>query len=154
MKINKYFLSQIIKEEIRSVLYEEVDLQKIKSIFIDYRNWISKNPTKKSNILPNIEIDLKKAAPNMSNEQILAALDGEIDKQLFSFAKTILMRDKNVLFPSDKLDSYEMSITPDEQNVYQVYNKQDPDPGFMRVPKDDEAYDQEDVRKDRKTLVK
>ena len=54
---------------------------------------------------------------------------------------------------SDKLDNYEMSITPDEQNVYQVYNKQDPDPGFMRVPKDDEAYDQEDVDRDRKTLT-
>ncbi len=154
MKINKYFLSRIIKEEIKNILYEEDIERDLINIFIAYRNWISKNPTKKSNIIPNIEKKLKRIAPSMSNQDILDALEGKIDRQLFSFAKNILLRDKNVNFATDKLDSYEMSIAPDEQNIYQVYNKQDPDPGFMRVPKDDEAYDQEDVRKDRKTLVK
>jgi len=154
MKINKFFLSKIIKEEIKQVLYEEDIERELISLFISYRNWISKNPTKKNNIIPNIEKKLKKIAPHMSSKDILDSLEGKIDRQLFSFAKNVLMRDKNISTQSDKLDNYEMSITPDEQNVYQVYNKQDPDPGFMRVPKDDEAYDQEDVRKDRKTLVK
>jgi|688.fasta_scaffold181384_1 hypothetical protein len=154
MKINKLFLSKIIKEEIKLVLYDEDVVKEIIQIFISYRNWISKNPTKKNNIIPNIEKKLKKIAPHMSSKDILDSLEGKIDRQLFSFAKNVLMRDKNISTQSDKLDNYEMSITPDEQNVYQVYNKQDPDPGFMRVPKDDEAYDQEDVRKDIKTLVK
>ena len=154
MKINKLFLSKIIKEEIKLVLYDEDVVKEIIQIFISYRNWISKNPTKKNNIIPNIEKKLKRIAPHMSSKDILDSLEGKIDRQLFSFAKNVLMRDKNISTQSDKLDNYEMSITPDEQNVYQVYNKQDPDPGFMRVPKDDEAYDQEDVRKDRKTLVK
>jgi len=154
MKINKLFLSKIIKEEIKLVLYDEDVVKEIIQIFISYRNWISKNPTKKNNIIPNIEKKLKKIAPYMSSKDILDSLEGKIDRQLFSFAKNVLMRDKNISTQSDKLDNYEMSITPDEQNVYQVYNKQDPDPGFMRVPKDDEAYDQEDVRKDIKTLVK
>jgi hypothetical protein len=154
MKISKHLLSQIIKEEIKLVLYDEDAVKEIIQIFISYRNWISKNPTKKNNIIPNIEKKLKRIAPHMSSKDILDSLEGKIDRQLFSFAKNVLMRDKNISTQSDKLDNYEMSITPDEQNVYQVYNKQDPDPGFMRVPKDDEAYDQEDVRKDRKTLVK
>ena len=154
MKISKHLLSQIIKEEIKLVLYDEDVVKEIIQIFISYRNWISKNPTKKNNIIPNIEKKLKRIAPHMSSKDILDSLEGKIDRQLFSFAKNVLMRDKNISTQSDKLDNYEMSITPDEQNVYQVYNKQDPDPGFMRVPKDDEAYDQEDVRKDRKTLVK
>ena len=154
MKISKHLLSQIIKEEIKLVLYDEDAVKEIIQIFISYRNWISKNPTKKNNIIPNIEKKLKRIAPHMSSKDILDSLEGKIDRQLFSFAKNVLMRDKNISTQSDKLDNYEMSITPDEQNVYQVYNKQDPDPGFMRVPKDDEAYDQEDVRKDIKTLVK
>ena len=52
-----------------------------------------------------------------------------------------------------QVGSYYPSINDRLANAIQVYNKQDPDPGFMRVPKDDEAYDQEDVRKDRKTLT-
>ncbi len=46
MKINKLFLSKIIKEEIKLVLYDEDVVKEIIQIFISYRNWISKNPTK------------------------------------------------------------------------------------------------------------
>ena len=96
---------------------------------------------------------IKSLAPNFSFSDIHRMLDGKIDRQLMSFISNALKRDPHMTGFSDKLDSYEMSISPEEQNVYQVYNKQDPDPGFMRVPKDDAAYDQEDVRKDKKTLV-
>jgi len=154
MKINKLFLSKIIKEEIKNILYEDNIEQELISAFIQYRNWIVKNPTKSKDTLPDLEKKLKNIAPSLSNTEILNMLEGKIDRQLFSFVKNILTRDQNVSNFSDKLDNYEMSISPDEQNVYQVYNKQDPDPGFMRVPKDDEAYDQEDVRKDQKTLVR
>jgi len=153
MKINKNFLLKIIKEEIKSVLYEDNIEQDIISIFVQYRNWITKNPTKAKNTIPDFESKLKKIAPSMSDQDILDLLDGKIDRQLFTFAKNILTRDKNITNFSDKLDNYEMSISPDEETSHQVYQKKDPDPGFMRVPKDDAAYDQEDVRKDRKTLV-
>ena len=155
MKINKYLLSRIIKEEIKKVMYEEDTgpERELVDLFVQYRNYFSKNPTKNKDELPDFEAKIKQIAPNYSPEQIVHMLQGKIDRQLFSFIKDILLRDRNMKTQSDKLDNYEMSITPDEQNVYQVYNKQDTDPGFMRVPKDDEAYDQEDVRKDRKTLT-
>lgn len=153
MKINKHFLSKIIKEEIKNVLYEEHIEQDLISAFVQYRNWITKNPTKTKDTIPNLQAKLRKIAPSMSEQEILNLLDGKIDRQLFTFAKNVLTMDKNVTNFSDKLDNYEMSISPEEEKSYQVYNKKDPDPGFMRVPKDDAAYDQEDVRKDRKTLV-
>ena len=180
MKVNKSFLSQIIKEEIKHVLYEEEGikghmnaLKRISQmkdvafgedndavvrglipIFVKYRNYLTKNPTKNKEVYTNLEKEIKTFAPDLSGPQILTMLDGKIDRQLLTFVANLLKRDKRMAAFSDKLDNYEMSISPEEeQNVYQVYNKQDPDPGFMRVPKDDEAYDQEDVRKDRKTLT-
>jgi hypothetical protein len=179
MRVSKLFLSKIIKEEIKRILYEEAEeadelnatkrLAQIKSynstdsdsgierrlinLFVKYRNIISKNPTHNKLNLSHFENQIKDTAPDMSPEDIVDLLQGKVDRQMFSFIKNILLRDRNMKTQSDKLDNYEMSITPDEQSVYQVYNKQDPDSGFMRVPKDDEAYDQEDVRKDRKTLT-
>ena len=155
MKINKHFLSRIIKEEIKKAVYEEENglERKIINLFVQYRNYFSKNPTQNKSSLPKFELILKKIAPDIAPEEIVQMLQGKVDRQLFSFIKDILLRDKNMKTQSDKLDNYEMSISPDEQNVYQVYNKQDPDPGFMKVPKDDKAYDQEDVRKNRKTLT-
>lgn len=181
MKVNNIFLSKIIQEEIKKALYEDEEeiekkvnaakrLQQIQStssnedeeevlrrlidVFKDYRNILTKNPTDNKEMVTNVEKDIKAIAPNLTGPQILQMLDGKIDRQLLTFISNLLKRDKRMSSFSDKLDSYELSISPEEQNVYQVYNKQDPDPGFMRVPKDDEAYDQEDVRRDIKTLTK
>ena len=153
MKINKYFLSKIIKEEIKKILYEEDIERELISLFVKYRNHLTKNPTHNRAVKSVLDKKIKLLAPNLSFSDIHKMLDGKIDRQLMSFISNALKRDPHMTGLSDKLDSYEMSISPEEQNVYQVYNKQDPDPGFMRVPKDDAAYDQEDVRKDRKTLV-
>ena len=153
MNINKFFLSKIIKEEIKKVLYEEELERELISLFVRYRNYLTKNPTHNKAIKNVLEKKLKQIAPKMSFDEIYNMLRGKIDRQLMSFISNVLKRDQKITGFSDKLDSYEMSISPEEQNVYQVYNKQDPDPGFMRVPKDDVAYDQEDVRKDKKTLV-
>ena len=183
MKISKAFLQKIIKEEIKRVLYEEHEeekkredlfnayqridqlkdviygdeddetIRKLIELFVFYRNYLTKNPTKNKELVTDMEGAIKKIVPHMSMPEVINKLQGRIDRQLYSFIINLLKRDKRMSAFSDKLDNYEMSITPDEQNVYQVYNKQDPDPGFMRVPKDDEAYDQEDVRKDRKTLT-
>lgn len=181
MKVSKHFLSKIIKEEIKNALYDEQSpeqkranankrinqmrsaampdpddkiVRAMTDLFIKYRNYLTKNPTKNKEVYTNLENELKAIAPNLSGGEMLQMLDGKIDRQLLTFASNLLKRDKRMAAFSDKLDNYEMSISPEEeQSVYQVYNKQDPDPGFMRVPKDDEAYDQEDVRKDRKTLT-
>jgi len=179
MKISNNFLQRIIKEELKKALYEEdneadklaalkrlkqmkdaskeepmEDLERrLTDLFTKYRNYIAKNPTHNKHDLPKFEKEIRQITSGMQPEKIVQLLQGKIDRQLYSFIKDIFLRDRNMKTQSDKLDNYEMSITPDEQNVYQVYNKQDPDPGFMRVPKDDEAYDQEDVRKDRKTLT-
>lgn len=182
MKISKLFLQRIIKEEIKRALYEEDEekkredklnaLQRIDQLkdaalgdedddtirslidlFIFYRNYLTKNPTKNKELVTDMEAKIKEIVPDMSMPEVINKIQGKIDRQLYSFIINLLKRDKRMSAFSDKLDNYEMTITPDEQNVYQVYNKQDPDPGFMRVPKDDEAYDQEDVRKDRKTLT-
>lgn len=154
MKVNNIFLKQIIQEEIKNVLYEDHIDRNLVHLFVKYRNYLTKNPTDNKQVITNLEKDIKRIAPNKSGAEILASLEGKIDRQLFSFISNLLKRDKRMAAFSDKLDNYEMSISPDEQSVYKVYNKQDPDPGFMRVPKDDEAYDQEDVRKNIKTLVK
>lgn len=153
MKINKYFLSKIIKEEIKKILYKEEIERELISLFVKYRNHLTKNPTHNRAVKSVLDKKIKLLAPNFSFSDIHRMLDGKIDRQLMSFISNALKRDPHMTGFSDKLDSYEMSISPEEQNAYQVYNKQDPDPGFMRVPKDDEAYDQEDVRKDIKTLI-
>lgn len=153
MKINKYFLSKIIKEEIKKILYEEDLERELISLFVKYRNYLTKNPTYNKSVLNVLNKKIKLLAPNLSFDDIYKMLNGKIDRQLMSFISNALKRDARMVGFSDKLDSYEMSISPEEQNVYQVYNKQDPDPGFMRVPKNDAAYDQEDVRKNRKTLI-
>lgn len=153
MKINKHFLSKIIKEEIKKTLYEDDKERELISLFVKYRNYLTKNPTHNKAVKNVLDKKLKQLVPKLSYEEIYDMLNGKIDRQLMTFISNALKRDKSMPGFSDKLDNYEMSISPEEQNIYQVYNKQDPDPGFMRVPKDDAAYDQEDVRKDRKTLV-
>jgi len=105
MKINKLFLSKIIKEEIKNILYEDNIEQELISAFIQYRNWIVKNPTKSKDTLPDLEKKLKNIAPSLSNTEILNMLEGKIDRQLFSFVKNILTRDQNVSNFSDKLDN-------------------------------------------------
>lgn len=82
----------------------------------------------------------------------LHILDGRVDPQLLTFIKTIARSDRRFEPYYDKLDNYGMTSTPaEEKHANQI---RDPDPGFMRVPKSDNAvYDQEDVRRDRKTLT-
>lgn len=82
----------------------------------------------------------------------LHILDGRVDPQLLTFVKSIARSDRRFEPYFDKLDNYGMTSTPaEEKHSNQI---RDPDPGFMRVPKSDNAvYDQEDVRRDRKTLT-
>ena len=121
-------------------------------LFVTFRNFLTKHPTKNKSVKPHLEKKIKELAPNLSGKDILDMFNGKIDQQLYTFIVNILKTDPNTRITGDKLDSYEMSITPEEEMSYQVYNKKDPDPSWMRPPKSDSAYDQEDTRKTRKNI--
>jgi len=154
MKINKKFLAKIIKEELQKELYEydEELARKVLHVFITFRNFITKHPTKNKIVKPHLDKKIKEIDANLTAEQILDMFNGKVDQQLYNFISNILTQDPNMKAFSNKLDSYEMSITPEEETSYQVYNKKDPDPAWMQPPKSDSAYDQEDTRKSRKNL--
>ena len=105
MKINKYFLSKIIKEEIKKVLYEEDVERQLISLFVKYRNYLTKNPTHNRAVKSVLDKKIKSLAPNFSFSDIHRMLDGKIDRQLMSFISNALKRDPHMTGFSDKLDS-------------------------------------------------
>jgi hypothetical protein len=176
MKFKKDFIKKIIAEEIANAAAMTDKLKKGSSdtklehlrrelitLFIEYREKVTKmSVTSKEEVRESLENDLLHIKEKYGLSKLdypkffvfsVHILTGKADPQLVTFIKTIARGDRRFGPYLDKLDSYDHSITPEEEK-YQPAIKKDPDPGFMRVPKTDNAIDdQEDLRRDRKTLT-
>lgn len=153
MKINKYFLSKIIKEEIKSVLYEENLERELIHLFTKYFYYSTSNPTKDKAVTAVLKNKIKTIAPHLTLKDIHEMLDGKVNRELMTFISNLVKKDANIIGHSSNLSYFEKSAAPDEEKDYRIYNQQNPNRSFMIKPKTDFAYDQEDVRKDRKTLI-
>lgn len=153
MKINKYFLSKIIKEEIKSVLYEENLERELIHLFTKYFYYSTNNPTKDKAVTTVLKNKIKTIAPHLTLKDIHEMLDGKVNRELMTFISNLVKKDANIIGHSSNLSYFEKSAAPDEEKDYRIYNQQNPNRSFMIKPKADFAYDQEDVRKDRKTLI-
>jgi hypothetical protein len=169
MLFSKAYIKQVIKEETTNYFAMKKKLKKsdkgskleqlrkeLIHLFIDFRDKATDTTT------PNTKDPkkaLEKSIENIKNQFGLNLdyakflmfsihiLDGKADPQLVNFIKNVARGDKRFEIYLDKLDNYGMSITPSEEK-HQYGVGKDPDPGFMRVPKSDNAYeDQEDLRR-------
>lgn len=181
MKVNKHFISQIIKQEIKSFLYEEEDIEKrfnalkrikqmrdvvahdpvdhlilqLNNLFIKYRDELMNNPTKNKKLVVDIHNILKNIAPNLQGSEILKLLDGKIDRQLLSFVSDLLKRDPNTPQGGYSLPDYEMPLELGREQGVMPYNRGQID-AFMRAPQHKGPYDNEqqiDFRSKQKNLT-
>lgn len=143
MKVSKRFLQKIIQEEINNVsIPRNGDReQQLVQVLIRYRSELIDNNFEQPDsvaVLRRLKAEIKEIMPGMNMIQAIKSLKDKIDPQLYTFFLDAINRGSNAGLKPDKFPQ-----TP--------VTGRDPDPGFMRVPKKDVAYDQEDVRKNRKS---
>jgi hypothetical protein len=182
MKVYKSFLSKIIKEEIKRVLYEEEGLEKeinaqkrihqmrlaakdnpideivrqLDNLFVQYRDELSNDPTKNQELVVNLQKILNKISPDLHGPEILQVLDGKIDRQLLSFISDLLKHDPRMQHGGYSLPDYEMPLELGREQGIMPYNKGQTD-AFIRAPQHNGPYEDEeqiDDRKNQKNLVK
>ena len=175
MTFDKQYIKKIINEEIKNALGMTAKLKtrevsnrleqlrkRLIEVFIDYRESVtSMRSTSREDTRKRLERDLediKNDYPQLKHLDYpkffvfcVHILEGHATGPLITFIKTIARGDRRFGPYQDKLDAYDHSITPELEKRPPETN--DPDPGFMRVPKTDNARsDQLDTRKDRKNL--
>lgn len=145
MKINKSFLSRIIKEEIKKVLYEEDPpwARKAVDLFINISTEIkTKNPDQKTKIK---YLNLIKKVTGQRPETVFKYLNGKVDNDLYTNLAQLLNGEVSTNLFAD----FDDNITPAS------YKTTDP----KRTPMDDvrppkiEPQKQEDPRHKKKNLV-
>ena len=179
MKINKNFLSRIIKEEIKNVLYDDDFLKRLNAdertaqmrdvaktepldelarlldnLFIKYRDQLMNDPTSNSELVLDFQKILKGIAPNIKPTEILSFLDGKIDRQLLSFVSDLMKHDPDMPHGGYSLPSYEMPLELGREQGVMPYNRGQTD-AFMRAPQHNGPYDEQQIddRDDKKNLV-
>lgn len=181
MKVNNSFLSKIIKQEIKNVLYEEMDVEKrlnaanriaqmrnaaqqdastpvirkLTKLFIDYRNQLMNDPTRNSELVVHFHKILKSIAPDLKPNELINYLDGKIDRQLLSFVSDLMKHDPNMPHGGYSLPSYEMPLELGREQGVMPYNRGQVD-AFMRAPQHNGPYEDEeqiDDRHKKKNLV-
>jgi hypothetical protein len=130
---------------------QDSKLKDLIKLFVDYRQSIAKNPTDNKTKVPFLKDEIEKMFPDKNIKSILMSVQGKIDSQLFSFILNALKTDPRTQMGSDKLDNYEMSVSPEQEKALQIYNPTNPDPGWMKVRHSVEPYKQDDLRKFRKS---
>ena len=140
MIIKKSYIEKLIKEEIHKAVYGDDKRRQIIHLFINAINDgnVEKliNGLKNINILPYMALDMLNRNQIDNNFYIKSCqLHNEIVKTLKAGKEKGI--DAFAHFP-------QIDHNPDI----------DQDPSFMRKPKSDTAYDQEDTRKHRKNLTK
>lgn len=169
MVFTKKYIRQVIMEEFTDYVGMKANLKSEKNskleslrrelinLFSYYRDLI----TDKTLGTNESEKDLYKALEsirqeykvNKTKEQFIQfciyTLRDVADPQLVNFIRNVF-RKGDLGSEKDKLDNYEMSISPEEEK-FVPYSNAGTD---FKVPKTAAAYDQEDLRKDIKTLVK
>lgn len=137
MKIRKKFLENIIKEEIRSVLYGEPMKQDVIHIFIKAIRL--QDPEYLKFGLNKIGVIPEKAIYMISVE--------EVDYDFYIHCQEIHNAMVKLLGKGE-----EMHVSIHDPLV-KSDPERDPDPNFMRVPKTSTARNPLDVRKDTKNLI-
>ena len=171
MKFNKEYIKKVIGEEIKNALGMTKKLKSKKEdnrlealrrdlieAFVEYRDATMDVTINTHGTIQKKTLDkeLKRLRQDYGLDHLgyvkffifaLHILQNKVDNELYTFIKTVAIRDERFAGMHDRLEQF----GPDEEaNSNQV---RDPDPGFMRVPKSDNAkYDQLDTRKDRKNL--
>jgi len=146
MKIKTSFIKQLIKEEIRKVLYGDPIKQKVIALFVKARDGMD-DPTNKQDFIRDLAHSLD-AIGVIPNEAIDLLDPEEVDQ--------------NFYIRCCEIHNEIVKITGGEEkhiNAFAHFPRIDhnpdidQDPEFMRKPKNAEAYDQEDTRKSRKNLI-
>ena len=147
MKIKAEFLKQLIKEEIRSVLYGDPIKQKVIGLFVKARDAMD-DPSNKDYYIQDL-IDSLNNIGVVPNEAIDHLLDSE-------------EIDQNFYIRCMQIHNEMIKITGGKQkkiNAFAHFPRIDHDPDidqdpeFLRSPQSEEARDQEDTRKHIKNLI-
>lgn len=142
MKVSKHFLLKIIQEEINNISNPSAE-QKLISLLVQYRDMLIdsnfEEPKSKA-LMAKLKKDINNIMPEKNIVQAIKSLKGKVDQQLYTFFLDALYKGHGAEFKSARYTNGPIL-------------KKDPDPGFMRVPKSDKAYDQEDTRKGKKNMV-
>ena len=146
MKIKTSFIKQLIKEEVRKVLYGDPIKQQVIHLFVKARDGMD-DPANKQDFIQNLisSLDAIGVIPNKA----IDLLDSE-------------EVDQNFYIRCNEIHNEIVKITGGEEkriNAFAHFPRIDHDPNidqdpeFMRKPKNAEAYDQEDTRKERDNLI-
>ena len=146
MKIKTSFIKQLIKEEVRKVLYGDPIKQQVIHLFVKARDEMD-DPANKQDFIQNLisSLDAIGVIPNKA----IDLLDPE-------------EIDQNFYIRCNEIHNEIVKITGGEEkriNAFAHFPRIDhnpnidQDPEFMRKPKNAEAYDQEDTRKERDNLI-
>ena len=142
MKINKNYLIQVIKEEIRSLLYQDKDNSLQINIIHAFTNAISDMNEK--DLIKNLK------SINIDPVTAIDQLDPKaVDPDFYNNACEVHNAMVRILGRGEEKRIDAFSHFPE---INHNPNK-DPDPNFMRSPKLDRAYDQEDTRDGKKNWI-
>ena len=148
MKIKKSFIQKLIKEELRKVLYEEIEDKKIKviNLFVKARDAMD-DPANKEKFIQDLIYSLN-LIPVAPNQAINLINPEEVDQNFYIRCCEIHNEIVEITGGEEKhINAFAHFPRIDhDPNI-------DQDPEFMRKPKNAEAYDQLDTRKDRKNLI-
>jgi len=156
MKINKSFLSKIIKEEIKKVLYdshkpwEVAVVRKMVDIFNDIHDGKQKS---REEYIAHIQQIINDTSNKETPEQAFDYFKEEnaVDPDMFEAVAGYLYP----RFSDDQIPASYKDIHAKYKEMAKGYVKHDAGPSstFLRKPKSIDPQDQEDVRKNRKTLI-
>lgn len=146
MKIKTRFLKQLIKEEVRKVLYGDPIKQQVIHLFVKARDGMD-DPANKQNFIQNLisSLDAIGVIPNKA----IDLLDSEeIDQNFYIRCNQIHNEIIKITGGKERrIDAF--AVFPKiDHNPNIEYNK-----SFMDKPKSISAYDQEDTRKHMKNLI-
>lgn len=148
MKIKTSFIKQIIKEEIRKALYGDPIKQKVIHLFAKARDGMD-DPANKQDFIRELahSLDIIGVMPNKAIDLLNPE---EVDQNFYIRCCEIhneLIKLPDVGGEEKRINAFAHFPRIDhDPNI-------DQDPEFMRKPKNAEAYDQEDTRKERDNLI-
>lgn len=132
MKVSRRFLQKIIQEEINNTTSELSGdpEQQLVQLLVAYRDELINSDLEQPDsvtILRSLKKEMSKVMPGLNMIRAIKSLKGKIDHQLYTFFIDAIHRGSGA-----KLKPDGFSQDPS--------TRKDPDPGFMRVPKKDAAY--------------
>ena len=146
MKIKTSFIKQLIKEEVRKVLYGDPIKQEVIHLFVKARDGMD-DPANKQDFIQDLiqSLEMIGVTPNKA----IDLLDPEEIDQNFYIRCNEIHNEIVKITGGKKRNINAFAHFPRIDHNPNI----DQDPEFMRKPKNAEAYDQEDTRKERDNLI-